>query len=57
MIYANFLRYDRHRDEILHKSEFSSFKDETSDILQYFTPSAYKGFGIDAHVSFIFIFL
>nr|CAB3238882.1 ZF(U1like)-8 Zn-finger (U1-like)-8 [Phallusia mammillata] len=39
--------YDKHRTQILHKSEFEGFKDSTSDILEFFTPSAYRGFGSD----------
>ncbi|XP_078485631.1 Zn-finger (U1-like)-8 [Ciona intestinalis] len=37
--------YDRHRNDILHRSNFASFEDETSDILDFFTPSVYRGYG------------
>uniref|UniRef100_F7AIP5 DnaJ homolog subfamily C member 21 n=1 Tax=Ciona intestinalis TaxID=7719 RepID=F7AIP5_CIOIN len=37
--------YDRHRNDILHRSNFASFEDETSNILDFFTPSVYRGYG------------
>ncbi|CAK8688470.1 unnamed protein product [Clavelina lepadiformis] len=39
--------YDRHRTEILHKNQFASFKDDTLSLLEFFTPSVYRGFGND----------
>nr|XP_039249682.1 dnaJ homolog subfamily C member 21-like [Styela clava] len=39
--------YDRHREEILHRKKYENYKNNSIDLFDYFTPSAYKGFGDD----------
>lgn len=39
--------YDRHREEILHRKKYENYKENSIDLWEYFSPSAYKGFGDD----------
>nr|AGB51309.1 HSP40-like protein [Botryllus schlosseri] len=41
--------YDRHREEILHRKKYENYKENSFDLWEYFSPSAYKGFGDDAN--------
>lgn len=41
--------YDRHREEILHRKKYENYKENSIDLWDYFSPSAYKGFGDDEY--------
>ena len=52
---ASLYRYDNHRDALLKGGVVGDYKDDSVDLVQYFTASCYSGFGDDEKVGEILL--
>lgn len=52
-----FIRYDNHRDALLKGGVGGDYRDDSIDLLQYFTVTCYSGYGDDEQVNIYILYI